>query len=539
MNMDAIPRTRPRLWPYLVGLLLLIPTWIAFVELVMRPKALSLPGTPMGLRLPWYLLAPLVLVGGYYLAHLAVLRVRAHKAEGAQQSQQKAEDEREKAAAAALRADQDHAHYTLEVYALGLSLDRFRDDQVWAKLQELPESASILPEIPKTDPDYNDDRSLIKKKRGTDAYVKALGSFVEEWEVPFIGVMATNHSVRYKNITKDLVKNTVENNRIQASPYLRVEVLEQVYDDAPDRVLAKVFETFDKNPEMPALALYVEDGLASRGLLRPDDEKHPASLEGARKPGEMTESMVCVVFARRDRVEILRSSATDQTIPKYLIPVPGSATYEADLAKEKAGLNAPAHDPMRPFWEKGDPTAAFKPNAWVRRPWCKEQLAQFDMLKLLGRVHRPQIVSYLHNGKPLPPTGQQKAFNQAWKAALDSLPQGQLPKRVIFDHGKSSEGRRMAPLVHAMHELGPDVDLPGKHGVNLTTRVGDTGASSAFVALALGITASRKDGGPTACVNLRRNDGASIIMITPPTPEDLVPHKIHLKSKYLGTSGSE
>ena len=353
---------------------------------------------------------------------------------------------------------------------------------------------------------------------------KALSRFVEEWEIPFIGVMATNHD----ETMKDVVKKTVEHNRIHVSPYLRVEVLEQVYDDAPDRVLAKVFELFDKNPEMPALALFVKDGLASRYTLSSSDESRRTDPpKGARKPGEMTESMVCLVFARRDRVEILRSTATDEKIPD------GLSSYEVWAADK-----ATAHDSMRPFWEKKDHTT-FKPNAWVRRPWCKEQLAQFDMLKLLGRVHRPQIVSYLHDGKPLPPSGQQKAFNEAWKAALDSLPQGQVPKRVIFDHGKSSEGRRMVPLVQAMHELGPDVDLPGKNGVDLTARVGDTGASSAFVALALGITASRKDGGPTACVNLRRNDGASIIMITPPTPEDLVPRKIHLKSKYLGTSGSE
>ena len=531
--MNTEIRAHPRPWLCALGLLLLIPTWILFLEIVMRPQALSLSGTPLGQRLLWYLLAPLLLVGGIYLARFVVLQVRAHRAEEARQAQQKAVDERQQAEAAALKADQDHAHYTLEVYGLGLSLERFRDDQVWAKIQELPESTCILPEIPKTDPDYNDDRFLINEKRGSDAHVKALSRFVEEWELPFLGVMATNHGT-----LKDLVKDTVKHNRIRTSPYLRVEVLEQVYDDTPDRVLAQVFKTFDKNPEMPALALYVEDGLVDRTTLEIYNEDGPP-IRGARKPGEMTESMVCLVFARRDRVEILRSSATDQTIPKYLIPVPGSATYEADLAKEKTALNAPAHDPMRPFWEKPGPTAAFKPNAWVRRPWCKEQLAQFDMLKLLGRVHRPQLVSYVQNGKPLPPKAQQKAFAEAWKAALDSLPQGQAPVRVIFDHGKSSEGQRIIPLTLAIRDQGPDLDLYGRNGVNLTTRVGDTGASSAFVALALGITASRKDGGPTACVNLRRKDGASILMVTPPTPEDLVPRKIHLDSKYLGTSASE
>jgi hypothetical protein len=129
---------------------------------------------------------------------------------------------------------------------------------------------------------------------------------------------------------------------------------------------------------------------------------------------------------------------------------------------------------MRPFWEKPGPSAAFKSNAWVRRPWCKEQLAQFDMLKLLGRVHRPQIVSYVQDGKPLPPSAQQKAFNEAWKAALQSMPKDQVPECVIYDFGKVSEGQRLVPLVQALHAQGPELELHGKNGVNLTARVGDT-----------------------------------------------------------------
>ncbi|HWQ08687.1 MAG TPA: hypothetical protein VN436_06265, partial [Holophaga sp.] len=263
------------------------------------------------------------------------------------------------------------------------------------------------------------------------------------------------------------------------------------------------------------------------------------SIVGARKPGEMAESMVCLVFARRDRVEVLRSSATDKKIREFDVPIPGTADYESDLAREEAALKAPLGDPLRPFWEKTGPTAAFKPNAWVRRPWCKEQLAQFDMMKLLGRVHRPQVVSYVHDGKLLSPRAQEKAFSDGWKSALESLPAGQTPVRVIFDHGKAPEGHRILPLAQALREYGPELDLHGKHGVNLTARVGDTGASSPFVALALGIMASGKDGGSSACVNLRRSDGASIIMVTPPTAEDLVKRKINLDSEYLGTSATD
>ena len=46
--------------------------------------------------------------------------------------------------------------------------------------------------------------------------------------------------------------------------------------------------------------------------------------------------------------------------------------------------------------------------------------------------------------------------------------------------------------------------------------MGDTGANSSYVALALGILATEKQGGVSAVVNLRRDDRATVMMVSPP-----------------------
>ena len=97
--------------------------------------------------------------------------------------------------------------------------------------------------------------------------------------------------------------------------------------------MARVFDTFGKNPEMPALALFASDGVPDGYGLRHDE--YPEPFRGARKPGEMAESMVCLVFARSDRVEILRPSATDLKIREFDVPIEGTSSYAEKLVKGK------------------------------------------------------------------------------------------------------------------------------------------------------------------------------------------------------------
>jgi hypothetical protein len=65
----------------------------------------------------------------------------------------------------------------------------------------------------------------------------------------------------------------------------------------------------------------------------------------------------------------------------------------------------------------------------------------------------------------------------------------------------------------------PDFDL-SRNGYNLFRSLWDTGASSACVGLVLGVMASYRKSDVSAAVRLRREDRASICLVSPPTEED-------------------
>jgi hypothetical protein len=79
---------------------------------------------------------------------------------------------------------------------------------------------------------------------------------------------------------------------------------------------------------------------------------------------------------------------------------------------------------------------------------------------------------------------------------------------------------RVAPLVRVLHDSGSAIDVHGKNGVNLTQALGDTGATSFFVGMALGTFASHQHQDVSAVVSFRREDRATIVMLEPPTPEE-------------------
>lgn len=240
----------------------------------------------------------------------------------------------------------------------------------------------------------------------------------------------------------------------------------------------------------------------------------------------MTESMVVLLLGRRDRVDLLRPTATDipiediqikiETVPRASgNPIGPDHVLSYDDAPPEPMLPDRSNH-LRPFWEvQGGAPAAFRPSRFVKRPWCKEQLAQFDALRILARLHRPQTAQYVKNGKFLGPKARDKAFLEAWEKALATLPEGQAPARVVYEYGPKGAAH-LAPLTTAMRAAGPDLDLGGKEGLDVTRRIGDTGANAPYVTLALGILATRQEGGISAVVSLRRDDRATITMVSPP-----------------------
>ena len=163
---------------------------------------------------------------------------------------------------------------------------------------------------------------------------------------------------------------------------------------------------------------------------------------------------------------------------------------------------------------------------------------QFDLLKILARLHRPQTAEYVKEGKPLGARRREEVFLETWKKALSTLPEGEKPVRVIYDFGPKG-ATRLPPLSLAIRTVGPDLDIMGKDGIDMTASMRDTGANSFYIGIALGILATEKEGGVSAVVDLRRDDRATIIMVSPPTEQDRIPRKIHFHSKYMGTIDQE
>lgn len=85
---------------------------------------------------------------------------------------------------------------TLDVLSIGISLDVFRQGQIWKELQEKnakqTESlhvGSILPMDPKKYPITADDKDTASEKREADALELGLRDFLEKWPIPTVTVV--------------------------------------------------------------------------------------------------------------------------------------------------------------------------------------------------------------------------------------------------------------------------------------------------------------------------------------------------------------
>lgn len=491
----------PRLWPFAVGLLALIPLWVAALNLWIRPASLQPGRAEMGNPVILYLIPPVLAVGCLLGAWMGLV---SHRRAQARQQHQRAVQEihrQQEAEEARAARERENHQFTLEVLGLGLSVEMFRQHGAWEAI-ERSGGAFILPTDPKAYPLGTDEKFSQSSKRSDDAFEHAASYLTEKWLIPGFGASSAIHCLERDDL--NFLKRTPDNLRSGTGmAWHSFTTVDYLYDDDPEAFLERIFRFFDENPDAPVAAVYIEDGMNTRDGLRGIGTP-PILVDGYRKPTDMTESMVAFVLARRDRLEAIRASALDVPLKAYPFP-------DDPMPEQIRNAN------HKPFWEK---PRAFRPTRWLPRPWCREQVEQFDSLPLLGRIHRPQTASFLRDGKPLGDKGRLEAFRNAWKQALDTLPGGKEPARVIYDCGPMRHAPRMAPLVRVLRESDSTLDPHGENGVDLTRALGDTGASSFFVGAALGLYASHQHQDVTAVVSFRRADRATLVMIEPPTPDE-------------------
>lgn len=171
----------------------------------------------------------------------------------------------------------------------------------------------------------------------------------------------------------------------------------------------------------------------------------------------------------------------------------------------------------------------WKPTPWFPIPWSKQQIATFDSAPTLGFLHRPVWVKLSdEQGKPLARAdARQAALAKGWHDAVATLPEAQRatgPARVIVATGDNGERQidlhRVLDTFHAEHEKAPAYDANKQaEFVNTDKRLGNTGAATFFMQMAIGTLASYADGNASAAINYRDPTEASIVMISPPSDE--------------------
>lgn len=136
---------------------------------------------------------------------------------------------------------------------------------------------------------------------------------------------------------------------------------------------------------------------------------------------------------------------------------------------------------------------------------------------MLAKLHRPVSVSLLRADHGERPERDALAAQlaSAWNKATDAV--ASALARVFYDGGPNSTP--LAELVPALTAAHSSLDLhDSRKSYDLSQRLGDTGAASPFVAIALATMASYQNADTSVVIPLRRKDQATIISVTSPTP---------------------
>jgi hypothetical protein len=329
-------------------------------------------------------------------------------------------------------------------------------------------------------------------------------------------------------------------------------------------LLERVFAFFDQYPDVPYVVLSAADGLYFRDLYSPPGA--PRLIKDGNYIPEMPDASALFVLARRERVEAIRpfvfADANDanknmlaeelnqkgfarrlgltyldlsETVPKpkgtpsrtptvaEWLPAARAFTQREDIYPKGVRSVFATANPLA----GNHPSREFKPTPWFPLPWNKDQLAAFDRLPTLGYLHRPVFVRMVdEHGQPLTRRDARAAALAAgWQQALQTLPEAErkaAPARVIAATAHHIEQTiALASVLSGWAEQGgPEIDqAKPSQWIDTDARLGNTGAATWFMQIAIGIMGSYRDGGTSAAINLRDPSEASIVLISPPSEE--------------------
>jgi hypothetical protein len=527
---------------------------------VIEPKSLTMEEQTMGNRIFWWVLGPVVLVATLFGTHWT----KTSKSGGPAQNGE--------ALQPAGLSEQQKREYVLEVIGLGVTLDKYRQGKLWEALQAGNSHSTIREQDPNKYPWSALDKDGMSGGRGGDTLENGASFTPMYFAVPVFNAESEAHNEGRADTPQSPTPGLAGGAIGAGMAWHLFVVGPRRFGERPDRILEDVFAFFDAHPDVPYIVLNSEDSLGTRDSNSPPNS--PSLLRNGNYVTERPDASALFVLARRERVDPVRPFVWDDPDNEFvqkefrwmycqlLFAVPNSirkhalqppAQVGADMTHQQLygelerqpliseWLEAAAAFTQRPDLRgtgvsgmlatvnpfKHYPPKDWKPTPWFPIPWNREQLETFDRLPTLGYLHRPVFVKFTdEHGKPVTRRAErQKLLQAGWQAALQNLPETRrtdVPARVIAaTNGKAAQLIALHGVLDAQAAAGgPETDS-GKSSQFIDTdkRLGDTGAATLFVQMAIGVMGSYRDGGVSAAVNLRGEDEASIVLISPPSDE--------------------
>jgi hypothetical protein len=463
-------------------------------------------------------------------------------------------------------SEQEKREYILEVIGLGVTLDKYRQGKLWEALQQGNAYASIREQDRKKYPWSSLDKAGTSGGRAGDSLENGALNTPMYFAVPIFNAEGPIADPALQDTPHSPIMGLAGSASSSGMHWHLFVAGARRFDEHPEHILEDVFAFFDANPDVPYIILNSHDGIESRDINRLPTT--PELLKDGYYIPEMPDASALFVLARRERIDAVRKFAYDDAPPEdsvddlntygvarrlYLaydelmraVPHPRKKVDPTAFTQRQPSITEWLPIAAQ-FAQRSDirgtgsfsmldklqhktyhPPKDWQPTPWFPLPFNKEQLAQLDRLPTFGFIHRPTFVRMLDKeGKPLTRKDQrEQALQAGWQEALRSLPEAErpaAPARLV-----AATGGNQAQLV-ALHKTllkhaedgGTELDSGNTaQWIDTDQRLGNTGAATLFVQMAIGVMGSYRDGGISAVVNLRNPDEATIVLVSPPSEE--------------------
>lgn len=546
------------LWPYFLLLIAAVITWGVYLHFSLKPDVIVTQSGTLLEKLAYYFVPPLIALLVLYTGHSAY-RDSQQQAWDGQQAAKLAEIEKQKQAVlSAEEKEKQRQQFTLEVVGSGLAIESLRQMKIWELIEQAPPHTDTYV-VPEKRYGNNIAYSDAGGKRSDDVLQYGAFWFTEKWPIPTMSAIPESAISFKEDLAAGKHPATFRSSTLTWHKFAGVDFEPS---GVSDRMLPEIFKFFDDNSDAPALYMDSYDGEDTRDRRVRGYEKFPDLVPAeafTHTKAMRTAAYVGLMFARRERIEWLKPYAEvgvkDKSGKHDMFSGPNEYFSRGEYYVQDGIIPAwPAwakglpegNNSMIPFWDKAAaPKTPFKPTKWIPKPWRRGQIVMFETLPIMGRVHRPQTVDYrapkdqtypqfrrpASTPAPKPVSGKERErlFALAWAAALKTLPEGQQPARLFHNLGPSpmkaapnnqplpSDPKWFTPLAIALNTT--DTDITAEEMYNLPKLLGEMGAATPFVSISVALMAAYRLDQPMAVVNFHP-EGATILMITPPTQEE-------------------